>query len=316
MAIDNLLKQGIAALKAGRKAEACKLLMQVVKEDKHNEIAWLWLSGAVDTDRDRCICLEKVLAINPYNELAKRGLVSLTAEADEPLLSMSVSQVSDAEALSTGGPTDVSPQSKTESRKPMPRRKAEWERTNSHWKWLLLGISGTAILLVTACLLAYLVGLVELPTTTTVDSSKRESIHLYAVDCWGGDVPVTISYPTIVESGTSTYIEIDISNSSDTDWDGIRVRFDSSMVPTGDHYFTGFALDNSRPSPTEAWSRSDGVLAWVKWNSTRVPVGKKVSLRLGLRAIKPGGYGTRITVILDQGDSSCSVNQIIHATIK
>jgi Tfp pilus assembly protein PilF len=40
----DLLQQGIESLKAGHKAEARRLLMQVVQEDKRNEIGWLRLS--------------------------------------------------------------------------------------------------------------------------------------------------------------------------------------------------------------------------------------------------------------------------------
>ena len=65
MTTDDLSKRGITALNTGRKAEARSLLMQVVQQDEHNEMAWLWLSGAMDTDKDRRICLENVLAINP-----------------------------------------------------------------------------------------------------------------------------------------------------------------------------------------------------------------------------------------------------------
>lgn len=86
MTTDDLLKQGITALKAGRKTEARKLLTQIVKRDERNEIAWLWLSGATDTDEERRLCLENVLAINPNNKMAKRGLASLTAkESVQPL---------------------------------------------------------------------------------------------------------------------------------------------------------------------------------------------------------------------------------------
>jgi hypothetical protein len=74
MATDDLLKRGIVALKRGHKAEARDLLIQAVEQDERNEMAWLWLSGAVDTDEDRCICLENVLTINPNNESAQRGL--------------------------------------------------------------------------------------------------------------------------------------------------------------------------------------------------------------------------------------------------
>ena len=64
MTTSDLLKQGIAALKAGRKAEARTLLMQVVEQDERNEMAWLWLSGAVDTDEDRRVCLENVRVVS------------------------------------------------------------------------------------------------------------------------------------------------------------------------------------------------------------------------------------------------------------
>lgn len=74
MTTEDLLKQGIAALNAGRKTEARRLLVQVVQQDEYNEMGWLWLSGAVDTDEGRCICLENVLAINPGNEAAQRGI--------------------------------------------------------------------------------------------------------------------------------------------------------------------------------------------------------------------------------------------------
>ena len=77
MTTDDLLKQGIAALNEGRKTEAYNLLTEVVKHDDRNEIAWLWLSGAVNTDEDRRTCLENVLAINPNNRLAQRGLATL-----------------------------------------------------------------------------------------------------------------------------------------------------------------------------------------------------------------------------------------------
>ena len=86
MTTDDLLKQGIAALKDGRKAQARSLLTQVVEQDERNEMAWLWLSGAVDTDEDRRICLENVLAINPDNQAAQRGLKILRQKASVPLL--------------------------------------------------------------------------------------------------------------------------------------------------------------------------------------------------------------------------------------
>jgi Flp pilus assembly protein TadD len=62
-----LLRQGIAAAKAGRKEEAHETLLQVIKLDERNEQAWLWLSAVVDSIEEKEICLENVLALNPAN---------------------------------------------------------------------------------------------------------------------------------------------------------------------------------------------------------------------------------------------------------
>ena len=75
---DDLLNQGITALKAGRKAEARALLARLLQQDPRDEQAWLWLSGAVETDEERRRCLERALALNPGNQAARRGLARLS----------------------------------------------------------------------------------------------------------------------------------------------------------------------------------------------------------------------------------------------
>ena len=80
---DDLLKQAITTLNAGRKKEARRLLVEIVERDRHNEMAWLWLSGAVDTDEERRACLENVLAINPSNGIAQRGLEALRKRSSD-----------------------------------------------------------------------------------------------------------------------------------------------------------------------------------------------------------------------------------------
>jgi hypothetical protein len=75
--VQQWLRQGIAAAKAGESKRAYELLLRVVDVDEFNEQAWLWLSSVVESDADREVCLENVLAINPDNKLAKTGLVHL-----------------------------------------------------------------------------------------------------------------------------------------------------------------------------------------------------------------------------------------------
>jgi hypothetical protein len=79
-----MLNRAIAAAKAGRNVEARQLLEAVLDTDERNERAWLWLSGVVDTNEERTICLENVLSINPDNQAARRGLAMLRAAASAP----------------------------------------------------------------------------------------------------------------------------------------------------------------------------------------------------------------------------------------
>jgi hypothetical protein len=71
---DKLVQQAIAAYNGGRIDEARELLLQVVDQDEHHEQGWLWLSAVVDTLEEQQICLENVLAVNPSNQRARKGL--------------------------------------------------------------------------------------------------------------------------------------------------------------------------------------------------------------------------------------------------
>ena len=71
---DDLLREGIAAAKAGDRGRAHELLMRVVEQDEGSVAAWLWLSGLVDSLEDREVCLENVLTLDPENEAAQTGL--------------------------------------------------------------------------------------------------------------------------------------------------------------------------------------------------------------------------------------------------
>ncbi|MFN2272713.1 MAG: tetratricopeptide repeat protein, partial [Anaerolineae bacterium] len=81
---DDLLQQGIAALRAGDKAQARQLFSQAIRQDPRNEQAWLWLSGALETTQDKLMCLNKVLVINPANEAAQRGIAALQKSSVAP----------------------------------------------------------------------------------------------------------------------------------------------------------------------------------------------------------------------------------------
>jgi hypothetical protein len=75
--ISLLLQQGIAAARSGRSIEARQVLRQVVNGDPTNEMAWLWLSGLVESDDQKRNCFEQVLRANPDNVYARAGLARL-----------------------------------------------------------------------------------------------------------------------------------------------------------------------------------------------------------------------------------------------
>lgn len=72
--VEQQIAQAVSAFKAGRKEEARSILMSVIEVDERNEKAWLYLSALVDTLEDQQVCLENVLAINPDNVKARKGL--------------------------------------------------------------------------------------------------------------------------------------------------------------------------------------------------------------------------------------------------
>jgi len=75
--LDALLQQAIASAKRGERALARQQLEQVIARDENNELAWIWLAGVVNTPRERRVCLERVLAINPRNQRARQALAQL-----------------------------------------------------------------------------------------------------------------------------------------------------------------------------------------------------------------------------------------------
>jgi len=81
--IDRLLRDGIAAIRAGDKTEGRALLEQIIDIDPLREEAWLWLSAAVEDREEQIVCLQNVLTINPESKPARQGLEKLGVTLDE-----------------------------------------------------------------------------------------------------------------------------------------------------------------------------------------------------------------------------------------
>ncbi len=78
--LNEMLKNGVSAVKAGKLEEAQEWLVMLLQIERYNEQAWLWLSGAAQDDQDRLDCLTELLKINPDNAVAQRGLAALRAK--------------------------------------------------------------------------------------------------------------------------------------------------------------------------------------------------------------------------------------------
>jgi hypothetical protein len=100
--VDLLLREGIAAAKAGQHERARDLLMRVVEQDEENALAWLWLSGVVDSLDDREICLENVLALDPDHDAARKGLAFVRKQKE-------IQAPSSAEATPPSAPSPEPP---------------------------------------------------------------------------------------------------------------------------------------------------------------------------------------------------------------
>ena len=84
---DALLKEGIAAARAGQATKARDCLLPVVQGDERNVQAWYWLSRVVESPDEREICLENVLALDPGHAGVQSELAALRAQlaqAQEP----------------------------------------------------------------------------------------------------------------------------------------------------------------------------------------------------------------------------------------
>jgi hypothetical protein len=77
--VNRLLAKGVASAKAGQRTEAYNIFLDVIELDRHNELAWLWLSTVTENPEDQRVCLENVLTINPDNTAARERLAALAA---------------------------------------------------------------------------------------------------------------------------------------------------------------------------------------------------------------------------------------------
>ncbi|MFL7811530.1 MAG: tetratricopeptide repeat protein, partial [Anaerolineae bacterium] len=90
--VDEWLREGIAAIRAGQDERARELLIRVVACDERNAHAWLWLSSVAESLEDREVCLENVIEIDPDNAAAYKGLAWVQQQMQQQAPALSSSQ--------------------------------------------------------------------------------------------------------------------------------------------------------------------------------------------------------------------------------
>lgn len=71
------LRQAIESARLGFYDQARIVLLQIIREDPNNELAWLWLAQTLDDPARQRDCLQQVLRINPDNADALLGAEAL-----------------------------------------------------------------------------------------------------------------------------------------------------------------------------------------------------------------------------------------------
>lgn len=74
---DSILQLGIEAARDGNREEARNLFRLLTRQDSRNAQAWLWLAGVAENREERQAALERVVELEPTNEMAVKGLQAL-----------------------------------------------------------------------------------------------------------------------------------------------------------------------------------------------------------------------------------------------
>ena len=83
---EQLIQDGIAAVKIGDLAMAKRLLEQAALSNSGDARIWIWLSATTEDLEERRTYLEKAVAAEPSNSMAKRGLMLINEKLDKARL--------------------------------------------------------------------------------------------------------------------------------------------------------------------------------------------------------------------------------------
>jgi hypothetical protein len=76
---NDVVDRAIVAIRRGEKTWGRELLVRALRDNEHDERAWLWMSAVVMTTPEQRYCLSRVVELNEENWDARAGLAQLGA---------------------------------------------------------------------------------------------------------------------------------------------------------------------------------------------------------------------------------------------
>jgi tetratricopeptide (TPR) repeat protein len=78
------LQEAVSLYKKGDKSQAMKLLIEIVKQEPNNSVAWYGLALCLDDLDKKIYCLKKVLSLDPSHKKAQQVLENLQVSEKSP----------------------------------------------------------------------------------------------------------------------------------------------------------------------------------------------------------------------------------------
>ncbi|GAB4485153.1 MAG: hypothetical protein Fur0016_09830 [Anaerolineales bacterium] len=76
---ERMLQHAIEAIRQENFAQARDILTKLLKADQNNPVYWVWMSAAMETQKERLYCLQAAYKLDPTDPAARRGLVLMGA---------------------------------------------------------------------------------------------------------------------------------------------------------------------------------------------------------------------------------------------
>jgi len=226
---ENLLERQLVAAvrfaRQGDKTRARPLLEEILKQERSNEQAWIWLASVVDSPKERRVCIERVLKINPRNAPAQAALntmVGVLAGGEQPKVDYEAISKAAAKPLPVTGTRREAP--------PPPRNLAGGERRSI--RPLLIGAAVVLAILFILSLLPAAGIFTDLPTET-----PTEFIEITEEPSATIDPLFTPPSPTVAATATFDGVFVEVTRA---------VTLPPTFTPT----VTATATDTPTPTAT------------------------------------------------------------------